>query len=606
MARTSRVEIPITAQDKATRTIKRVERNLKGFAATTRTVLGGLTGFGSVAGAAGFTMLAKRSIDLGSRLDDVSKKLGVTTDFLQEFGFAAREVGVNTESAEMGLQRFTRRVAEAQNGTGELLPVLNQYNIALKESDGTTRSAEAVLMDYANAVKAAQSPQERLRMAFKAFDSEGAALVSILSNGERGLRDYADRARELGQVLDQDTISQLALAENELERFATSATIQMGKLVGGLRKLRNEMTGAFNEDSFDLVRNFSNALKSAESVKELEAVESQIKETASTLLSVTDSLKKARDEGNVFSMIDSAEMDKVRKLFPDIAYESEKYQLNVIKPIIERLEELLQTADRVRGTLPNMLPEMPVIAEPPADLGQMSRTAEMQKLLGQTYQYAKSLKELSSAYMDRAEAVKAVNGVTDEYIRLLRLAKGAEEELESTLEELKDNATQNFTMMTQASQIFATGLENGLVNAAQNGKTAFGDMAQFILAELQRMLIRAMLFQAFTGLGFTGFAANFAPPPVAGTAAGGGPVKGGRSYIVGERGPEIVTMGGNGFVTPNHQLGGPTFNVDMRGASLEAVQRLEQFVMQVNGSIEQRSVAAVQDRYSRAPSYMRR
>jgi hypothetical protein len=606
MARTSRVEIPITAQDKATRTIKRVERNLKGFAATTRTVLGGLTGFGSVAGAAGFTMLAKRSIDLGSRLDDVSKKLGVTTDFLQEFGFAAREVGVNTESAEMGLQRFTRRVAEAQNGTGELLPVLNQYNIALKESDGTTRSAEAVLMDYANAVKAAQSPQERLRMAFKAFDSEGAALVSILSNGERGLRDYADRARELGQVLDQDTISQLALAENELERFATSATIQMGKLVGGLRKLRNEMTGAFNEDSFDLVRNFSNALKSAESVKELEAVESQIKETASTLLSVTDSLKKARDEGNVFSMIDSAEMDKVRKLFPDIAYESEKYQLNVIKPIIERLEELLQTADRVRGTLPNMLPEMPVIAEPPADLGQMSRTAEMQKLLGQTYQYAKSLKELSSAYMDRAEAVKAVNGVTDEYLRLLRLAKGAEEELESTLEALKDNATQNFTMMTQASQIFATGLENGLVNAAQNGKTAFGDMAQFILAELQRMLIRAMLFQAFTGLGFTGFAANFAPPPVAGTAAGGGPVKGGRSYIVGERGPEIVTMGGNGFVTPNHQLGGPTFNVDMRGASLEAVQRLEQFVMQVNGSIEQRSVAAVQDRYSRAPSYMRR
>jgi hypothetical protein len=366
------------------------------------------------------------------------------------------------------------------------------------------------------------------------------------------------------------------------------------------------MTGAFNEDSFDLVRNFSNALKSAESVKELEAVESQIKETASTLLSVTDSLKKARDEGNVFSMIDSAEMDKVRKLFPDIAYESEKYQLNVIKPIIERLEELLQTADRVRGTLPNMLPEMPVIAEPPADLGQMSRTAEMQKLLGQTYQYAKSLKELSSAYMDRAEAVKAVNGVTDEYLRLLRLAKGAEEELESTLEALKDNATQNFTMMTQASQIFATGLENGLVNAAQNGKTAFGDMAQFILAELQRLLIRAMLFQAFTGLGFTGFAANFAPPSSPTPRAGGGPVKGGRSYIVGERGPEIVTMGGNGNVTPNSALGGPTFNVDMRGASLEAVQRLEQFVMQVNGSIEQRSVAAVQDRYSRAPSYMRR
>lgn len=38
--------------------------------------------------------------------------------------------------------------------------------------------------------------------------------------------------------------------------------------------------------------------------------------------------------------------------------------------------------------------------------------------------------------------------------------------------------------------------------------------------------------------------------------ADGGPVKAGRSYLVGERGREIVTMGGNGHVTPNHELGG--------------------------------------------------
>ena len=36
----------------------------------------------------------------------------------------------------------------------------------------------------------------------------------------------------------------------------------------------------------------------------------------------------------------------------------------------------------------------------------------------------------------------------------------------------------------------------------------------------------------------------------------GGQVLGGQSYIVGERGPELLTMGGNGHITPNHQLGG--------------------------------------------------
>jgi len=38
--------------------------------------------------------------------------------------------------------------------------------------------------------------------------------------------------------------------------------------------------------------------------------------------------------------------------------------------------------------------------------------------------------------------------------------------------------------------------------------------------------------------------------------ADGGPVTGGRSYIVGERGPELFTPGASGSITPNHQMGG--------------------------------------------------
>ena len=36
----------------------------------------------------------------------------------------------------------------------------------------------------------------------------------------------------------------------------------------------------------------------------------------------------------------------------------------------------------------------------------------------------------------------------------------------------------------------------------------------------------------------------------------GGPVTGGRPYIVGERGPELMVPSGNGTVVPNNQLGG--------------------------------------------------
>ena len=38
---------------------------------------------------------------------------------------------------------------------------------------------------------------------------------------------------------------------------------------------------------------------------------------------------------------------------------------------------------------------------------------------------------------------------------------------------------------------------------------------------------------------------------LAGARAYGGPVRAGSSYLVGEKGPEVLTMGGNGFITPN-------------------------------------------------------
>lgn len=52
----------------------------------------------------------------------------------------------------------------------------------------------------------------------------------------------------------------------------------------------------------------------------------------------------------------------------------------------------------------------------------------------------------------------------------------------------------------------------------------------------------------------------------------GGPVVAGRSYIVGERGPEYFTPGSSGYITPRGG-GGATINIDARGASPSQVEQ---------------------------------
>ena len=53
-----------------------------------------------------------------------------------------------------------------------------------------------------------------------------------------------------------------------------------------------------------------------------------------------------------------------------------------------------------------------------------------------------------------------------------------------------------------------------------------------------------------------------------GGRAAGGPVMGGTSYLVGERGAELFTPTSNGVITPNNKLGGgnTTINLNVTGA----------------------------------------
>ncbi len=63
---------------------------------------------------------------------------------------------------------------------------------------------------------------------------------------------------------------------------------------------------------------------------------------------------------------------------------------------------------------------------------------------------------------------------------------------------------------------------------------------------------------------------------LAGARAMGGNVQGGKSYLVGERGAEVITMGGNGHVTPNHKLGGGDTKVTIVNQTTGKIDRTEE------------------------------
>ena len=108
-------------------------------------------------------------------------------------------------------------------------------------------------------------------------------------------------------------------------------------------------------------------------------------------------------------------------------------------------------------------------------------------------------------------------------------------------------------------------VETGLVDAIEgaiNGTKTLGDVARSVFSEIQRSLIRFGV-NAFLGSlpGIGGF-----------FRANGGPVSAGKSYMVGERGPEMFVPNTGGRIVPNSDMGSATnivVNVDASGSSVE-------------------------------------
>ena len=103
-------------------------------------------------------------------------------------------------------------------------------------------------------------------------------------------------------------------------------------------------------------------------------------------------------------------------------------------------------------------------------------------------------------------------------------------------------------LFTQIGDNIATGISDALVGAI-NGTKSLGEAARSIVNNLANDLLRLGVNTLLksTGIGL------FENLP---GLANGGSAQAGRSYLVGERGPEIFTPKRSGVVIPNNQIGG--------------------------------------------------
>ena len=266
---TQDVKIRITAIDAASKGLGTIR---KGLQAIVKPLLSMKTALAGLLGATGFTLLIRQSLLATDALSKTANKIGTTTEALRKLQFAANLSGVETATLNMAMQRFTRRLSEAARGTGEAQGALKELNIDARALQQLPLDEQ--MLQLSRAFGDVGTESDKVRLAFKLFDSEGVALVNMLKEGENNLRGFFDQAEAVGIVmsgkaakgveaandaffvlssifkgiLDQTTAA-LAPALEYIAESLSSTLVAFGKAQGGFtavgKTIASNLVGAF-------------------------------------------------------------------------------------------------------------------------------------------------------------------------------------------------------------------------------------------------------------------------------------------------------------------------------------------------------------------------
>lgn len=187
---------------------------------------------------------AKKLVDdfavVGDEIGKTSDNLGLATDELQEFRFAAREAGLSNEELDGAIASLNEKVGEfATTGAGPLKDSLERLGFTGKDLTRVlNEAADATPAErfelFADVIGNVEDAAVRTRVANELLGGAGAKAGVLFAKGAKGIREARKEYRELGGVIEEDAIRQSEALLDAQEELGTVFSGLKNQIVGDL------------------------------------------------------------------------------------------------------------------------------------------------------------------------------------------------------------------------------------------------------------------------------------------------------------------------------------------------------------------------------------
>lgn len=522
---------------------------------------------------------AKKFANLTNEMKDLAQEFGVTTEQMSRFSYIAKLEGMDVTLLASSFALLGKDIARVQEGgkSGEKMSEkFKKYGITLVDTEGKAKSLEDIMLGVADAIKAAETPAEKLAVATDLLGTRAAKLIPLLAQGGDAIKKAFEESDKIGFTISTESGDQgeefnktLAKIQARIEGFSRGAlNTGLTPLMGGFDKLLVSLNDVFTSTNL-VSSSFAGLLYVFKGLTTgISIIGHALNILGKSFAALFASMAAAgsgnfKEAWSILKFGASDAMEEFKKIMPEIE-----------KVWGDTADKMAKDSDKAAKSMEKLQKKTEAAKE----------AAKKMAFDG--------LPQLSDGLMKVSFAINSMSGdssdgfmkVANNYRGMLNsMSKSRKNDLDKMIEgqdeafkNLTDEQREGFRRLATAADGFATefttSLNSMLWDTERSWKDFFKSLGRFISATLLQEYISiplsngikqmmASLFGNALGNAAAGGGGGGLQPIQGASpglyAAGGGIIPSGSWALVGEKGPEIMKpAAGSRSVIPNDALGG--------------------------------------------------
>ncbi len=622
-----------SATRNADRNFKKIERSAEGMrdkmgkafstaGTLAKASMGGLLAGVVGAGAAGVIGQLSEITKGVAEIGDAAKMAGVSAKAFQEWRYVAEQARIPIDSITDGLKEMAIRADEfAVTGKGSAAEAFARLGLTPQEVKERLKDPSELLLLLIDRTRKLNDVQAGVRIFDELFGGQGGErMVSLIEQGEAGIRDQIKAANDFGRVLSDDVIQRAAEIDRQFNTIAgtvgttlksaiVSVVGSMIDFMDGLRSVENQRDKTVQSSINDIM---AQKQAVAKSLAEIDAADSKMSDRQKARAKGTHEITMRHLNERENALIKELESrPSVMNFTPkssDTWVAPTKYTPPEADGAASARAKAAKDAERERQAVKDLITDLQL------EFDMVGKT-EVQKAKMNALRQAGAA-ATAEEQLAIVQKIDAIHREADAY-----------EDAQAAIEEARD-----------AGREFAGTLVDGMLNGAtavETLSTALKGLASRLLNSGLDSLFGiggggagGLLSGIFGGGSKFPFAPGGSGVPM--YATGTNSAERGVA-IVGEKGPELVRFGGGEQVVPNNKLGAalsgisaiqpptlpklqapqtkmsttiaPVYHIDNRGADVAAVARLESVVARMNRDLPSTVIGTMKNAISRGVKF---